>query len=492
MEQNKMSPNGEGRGQGRFGNHRVPNQYSPINLANNAIYNQLGLEAGLDIALGVNMCFYVNKLDHRQSSDLITSFPNNTLKGGKKQDIKPANWLSATSYSSFGKNPSDIFTESIDLYNSFDIEQEAKRIASYGISTLAMDFSKLPLLKEAKDGWPAYPFGIMFFSDLNNGFDSFNATISTIPERRKDVSRYPYIMPINYDSRGKASCTGKYRIRGNFIIFYVTKEIEKQEGLFFPDVTIINVPVSLMRESKENWHIIKSVYACNIKKASNCVLTGFVEYIVQHIFGFYGFTDAQPIAEIIHAFGYDPMDYSYPPSASDERSKYYGGNHVHVGTRSNFTRREKPVDHNTNIFNYLNEINKKNETSIIVSAKKEPDNTKRRDKKTKPPEEEEVISEQEIDTQGEGQIQDIMPQYSNEEIDAAFGGVAEGSPIQVGDGEAPHPPELPSEDGGEEVVPGELKQLAIETDEIVNDAQDEEFPQGENNNVQEEDINNGE
>jgi hypothetical protein len=481
MDQNKnLASNGEAKNQGRF-THRVPNHYSPINLANNSIYNQLGLEAGLNINLGASMCFYVNKLDINQLNKLFASFPNNAAKTDRKQDkFKTLNWLSTTSYAPLGKNPSDVFKDSMELYNSFDIEREGKRITSYGLASVSMDFSKLPLVK-SEDGFAAYPFGILFFSDLNNGFDSFNAAISTIPERRKDAQKCPYIAPINYDYRGQASCVGKYRLRGNFVIFYVSKEIEKQAGKFCPDINIINIPVGVVRDQKD-WHIIKSTYACNIKRTSNCVMTSFIEYIVRDIFGFYGFTDAQPIAEIINAFGYDPIEYNYPPSISDEKSKYYGGNHVHISlSRNNFSRSEKPFDRNANLFSYLNAISKDSEIDIAVSApKKEKDTSAKGKEKKKPTKKEKDISQEEIVTE----IEPIEPStsYSAEEIDAAFvSAVAEPEPNT-------DLPENSEECYEDYVPPSSDEEMDPEASKTPNN---EESPQGENIVIQEEVANDG-
>jgi hypothetical protein len=442
MENRNLNAADSKRRQGYYGGHRgVVNQYAPIHLANNTIYNQLGLEIDLHIDLGANICLYVNQLNYQQLSELIASFPNDAIKPSDKKQDRPINWLAASSFSQFGKNPMEVFKDAIALYDSFDIEKESKRKSSYGITSVSMNFAKLPLVKAKEDGLPAYPFGILFFSDLNN----FNATISTISDRKKDVAKCPYINPVSYDYRGTVSCTGKYRLRGNYIIFYVNKEIEKQEGLSSPDVTIISIPVSASRDQKD-WTIIKSTFACNIKRANNCIYN-FIDYIVKDICGFYGLTDPQSIAEIIHAFGYEPVDYGYPPSISDEQSKYYGGNHVHMGTRNNLSREKplSPYNYKKDIFSYLSEINKKNEASIVVPASpKEGEDEKNKGNrqskkansgKNKGNEPTQKNSEQvpaepmvEENSEEQPQPQESPVSYSAEEIDAAFGSAVASSP----------------------------------------------------------------
>jgi hypothetical protein len=472
-----MEPRTSGyRQPGRSGNgHRTSNRNQPINLANNAIYNQLELEADLKLSLGVSMCFYVNKLNHKQLDDLIESFPDNSFKpSDKRHGDRPINWFSTISYSPDGKRPSDIFKESINIYDSFELEKESKRVNSYGVATLSMDFSKLPLFQfQSDDGALTYPFGILFFSDLNNTFDNFKAVISTMSDRKRDAQKCPYITPVQYDHRGKVSCTGKFRLRGNFIVFYTTNEIEKQENQFFPDITIINIPVSISRDQK-NWNNVNSTYAYNIRRMSNCVVD-FVEYIIKDIFGFYGFTDPQPLGEIIHAFGYDPVEYNYPPSISDERSKYYGGNRVVMGTKGNFSKREQsPYPPRTDLFSYLNEKDKKQEVNVVISpikseagGKESQQANKKRDKKGGKGE-----------TKDDADIQNVaspQPTYSEDEINAAL----DSSPVTDG------------EDGSLygygcsiDTIEHEGDEVCIDDGEVevVHDTQIEESPQGENTN----------
>jgi hypothetical protein len=352
----------------RFGNH-VPNRYLTINPVDNPVFNQFSNLAGLNISLGSSVSFYVNKLDHNQFSELLESLPDTNSKkriNKSQQKDKPLNWINAISFTPQGKKPCLPIEESINIYNGFDIDKDGRRIISYGYADLTFDFSKLPLVK-AKDGYPAYPFGIMFFSDLYNNYDNYSVVISCIPERKNDVSRCSYIYPVDFFHKGPVHCSGKFKTNGNYIIFYVANEIEKQESALFPDVTIINIPVTVFRDHKQG-HIIKETGICNIRKGSTCV-SSFVDHIVD-ILKYYGVTDVQFIGEIIHASGYDPVEYNYPPSLGDERSYYYGGNKVRMGSKENHLRHTKSFAQNNskNVFSYLNAINEKNNAKIVVKA----------------------------------------------------------------------------------------------------------------------------
>jgi hypothetical protein len=364
----------------RFGNH-IPNKYSVINPAENPVFNQFANIAGLDISLGASISFYINKLDHNQFSELLETLPDTNAKkqfSKPQQRNRPLNWLYAISFASQGKKPCVTLSKSIETYNGFEIDKDGKRIITFGYTDLTFDFSKLPLVK-AEDGAPAYPYGIMFFSDIYNDYDNYNAVISCIPDRKNDISRCNFIRPVDFDHRGPLHCSGKFKMNGNYIIFYVANEIEKQEDTFLPDVTIINIPVTVFRDHKQGY-VIKETDVCNIKKRSTCVVS-FVEHIID-IFKFYGVTNVQFIGEIIHAFGYDPLEYNYPPSLGDERSYYYGGNKVHMGSKENNSRHNKPfMMRGNNIFNYLDEVNKKDNAKIILPAPTEDTSSEARNKK---------------------------------------------------------------------------------------------------------------
>jgi hypothetical protein len=419
----------------KFGS-KVPNKYQVINPRNNAIFNQLSNIAGLDITLGVNLCFYVNKLNHNQLDSLLNTISDPSAKQRvtkTQQKNKPVNWISAISYASQGKNPCDILTESINTYNAFEIDKEGKKVNSYGFANLTFDFSKLPLIK-AEDGAPAYPFGIFFFSDIYNNYDNYNAVISCIPNLKNEVSECPYIKPIDFDVRGPVYCNGNFRMNGNFVIFYVTNEIEKQEGEFYPDVTIINIPVIAFRDFKTRY-LIKEAAVCQIKKGSTCV-SSFIDYICKEIFSFYGVKDNQFIGEVIHAFGYDAEKYNYPLSTSNGSKMYYGGNHVHMGSKVNQLRHDKPFGYNkTNLFNYLDEINKKSNTKIILTTpdsqpspdgeKKQPRDNKRKSKLKEKQKETvtETGSPSEIEASSDTTVLPQEPDvsFSENEIEAALG-----------------------------------------------------------------------
>jgi hypothetical protein len=358
---------------------RIPNRYVVINPGTNPTYNQLVNLADLDVLLGSHVCFYVNKLDHRQFDDLLATIPDPATRQWVMRNQKTKrniNWLSATSYVPMGKNPCEPVAESIDLYNGFNLDQEGKRISLYGISELSIDFSKLPLVLSKEDNSPLYPFGIIFFSDLTNGFDDYSATVSSLPERVNEISHYKYIHPVSDDIKGIVTCKGKFRYRGNFIVFYVTNEIEREENVFYPDVTIVNISVGSYREQRGNYSFIKETGITNIRKGSDCV-ESIVEYITKKIFSYYEVKDQQFTAEIVHGFGFDPVSFGLPPSIGDERSHYYyGGNHVHMNSKGYHSRHEKPHSSKPNIFDYLKEIGSKETNIVLPPVTKNPDENK--------------------------------------------------------------------------------------------------------------------
>jgi hypothetical protein len=283
-----------------------------------------------------------------------------------QRDKRNINWFSATAFTASGKDPCESMVESINLYNSFNLDQESKRVASYGVVEMRIDFSKLSLLLSKEDGYPFYPFGIIFFSDLDNKYDNYLATVSCIPDRIEHVLRYKYIKPVSFtDTNLFFSCRGKFRYRGNFIIFYVSKEIEREEGVFYPDVNIISVSVGTIRDTA-NRLVINETGVTDIKKGSTCV-SDFSLHLVKDIFSFYGVKDNQFSSELIHAFGLDPVELGLPPSLSDDRSRYYGNRVVHMASKGHYARHEKQFGAKTNIFSYLNEINNKNEENVILS-----------------------------------------------------------------------------------------------------------------------------
>jgi hypothetical protein len=365
----------DGRNRQRFPNrkfgNRIPNRFQTINPSENLIYNQLSAAGGLNINLGADVSFYVNKLSYGQFQEVLNSLPdpNAKKKVNRLQKFdKPINWVSTISYSDRGKRPCEPIEDSIAIYQSMDIDSDAKRIISYGYADLTFDFSRLNLL-QAQDGYPEYPFGIIFFSDLRNEYNDYNAVISCIPERRNTAAGCSFIHPIDISRQGPVHCDGKFRQYGNFIIFYVDNEIEKREGIYYPDITVISIPVSVFRDHKQG-HIIKETGICSLKKGSICI-SDIIEYLIREIFVFYGVSNNQFIGEVIHAFGYDPVKYNYPPSLGDERSRYYGGNTAHVGTKSNGFRKETPFRKGNNLFNYLDEITKKDNTFVVTTSTKE-------------------------------------------------------------------------------------------------------------------------
>jgi hypothetical protein len=358
----------------RFG-ERIPNRYVVIKPENSQVYTQLASAAGLNVQLGAHVCFNTNKLDYAQFGNLMDTIPESQSKRWalkNKKFGKTVNWVSATAFTQAGKTPCDPLKESIDLYTGLEIDQEGKRITSYGSAELKIDFSKLPLAL-FDDGFPAYPFGCFFFSDLANGYDDYSAAISCLPDRIRDVSHYKYIKAFPFDSNEPVSCQGKFRQSGNFILFYAANAIEKEEGIFYPDVTIVNITVCCFRE-KVPPYIVKETAVCNIRKMSSCV-KDVTDFISGDIFSFYEVKDHQFCGEICHAFGSDPIEYNFPPSIGDERSRFYGGNHAHMASKGHNARHEKSYGYkpNRNLWSYLQEINSKNEANILISAKENPE-----------------------------------------------------------------------------------------------------------------------
>jgi hypothetical protein len=148
-------------------------------------------------------------------------------------------------------------------------------------------------------------------------------------------------------------------------------------------------------------------------------------------------------------------------------------------SKNDFTRRERPFNHNANLFSYLSEISKNSEIDITVSAPKkekdEKDNHK--PKQGKKPSK----KEKELAAPKEDEPADIQPPttYTDSEIDAAFGSaVAEPAPSLSGDEETSGC--------------GFLVEEKVEVEESVDEVQNnEESPQGENTNVKEEVAING-
>jgi hypothetical protein len=236
------------------------------------------------------------------------------------------------------------------------------------------------------------------------------------------------------------------------VIFYVAREIEKQEDVFFPDITIVNIPVATIRK-RDNGYLVDRTGVTGILKGNNCV-SDIVLYL-KGIFDFYQVSDNQFIGEIIHAAGYDPIEYGYPPSAGDPRSSYYGGNHAHLGTKGNGFRYEHPTfPKNNNIFNYLEEINGTNilKTSIIQS--------KVAPKTEVPPS---VETPQEETPQQETEN---VAEYSSTEIDEALNSVADVSEPSF---EATPEQEPEQEQEQEEEEPSEGEEIDVESDEEDDD-----------------------
>jgi hypothetical protein len=340
-----------------------------INLIenNNKVYKELRDVLNLEVQLGVNACFYVNKLNHSQFNSLVETIPDDNLKdtiSDKLKSGKQVNWISTSFFSENGIAPCDELKRSIETYNSFELDDSSRRMGIYGEASISVDFSKLDLIK-ASDGFPLYPFGVMFFSDSYSSYDKCSLTVSTADNRMDDASRCHYINPISY-SQGAAVCSGKFRYSGNFIIFYVDKDIEKLEGAYYPDITIINIPVATARRHDDK-RLIERTGITGVLKGNSCVSD-----IIMHlkgVFDFYHVEDKQLIGEIIHAVGYDPVKYNYPPSVSDPRSSYYGGNRARLGSKGNDYRFEKAspgFNRPPNIFSYLESINQTNVASTNV------------------------------------------------------------------------------------------------------------------------------
>jgi hypothetical protein len=421
------------RGNGNRVGNRIPNRYTVINQANNQIYNSLVNGAGLNISLGANVCFYTNKLNNNQFTSLLDSIFDPATKkevSDSQRNKRAINWISTTAFTDQGKNPCDSMREAIFKYNNFNLDYEGKRISSYGIAELRLDFSRLPIIKEG--GCSVYPYGCFFFSDLSNGYDNYVASISCVQERINDVMNYKYIKPVPFDSQdGIISCAGKFRTQGNFIIFYVANEIEKQEDQFYPDITIINITVGCAREQKSPY-IVKESFVCNIRKGSNCV-GNIIDYITRDIFSFYGVNDLQFCGEIIHAFGFDPLEYSFPPSLGDERSRHYiyENNPSPMNTAGHNYRHTKPFTVKTNLFSYLDSINKKNEVNIVLHQNDEnksdyhdkDEESKKfknfKNKKNKDFKNKKDVEETETILSGD----DRSPEYSDKEFDAALDAV---------------------------------------------------------------------
>jgi hypothetical protein len=408
-------------GNNRFGN-RIPNRYTTgtIDPSNFPVYNQLATIANLEISLGSHVCFYTNKLNHKQFDDLMATISDPSTRryvNNSQKNKKAINWLSTTAYTPQGKKPCESMVESINLYNAFDLDQESKKITSYGIAELQIDFSKLNLVPSKEDGLPLHPFGIIFFSDITNGYDDYSATISCMPERINDVLHYKFINPISLDVKDTIYCRGKFRYGGNFIVFYVDNEIEREEGKLYPDVTMVNVSVSCFRDQR-NRAVIKETGVTSVKKGSNCVADA-IDHLIKDVFSFYRVTDQQFIGEIVHAFGLDPVELGLPPSLGDERSRYYNGNHAHMSSKGHHARHEKQPSFKSNIFDYLKEINARNEENVVLEMppkdtskdtpegiQEEKDRTPHKDKQHK------------NEKRGKSQEGEVV--YSDDEIDSAF------------------------------------------------------------------------
>jgi hypothetical protein len=489
MDSRHGSPQRQGYQQNRYGN--IPNKFSVINPTENAVFNEYAEKADLAIDLGANVCFYVNKLDHTQFEKFVDSIPdketNMNLKNKLDQKMKnnaAINWISTISFTPHGKYPCESLKDSMAIYSSFDIDAEAKRMSSYGLVKVSFDFSKLPLVK-ADDGAPFYPFGIFFFSDMYNQYDDYQAVISCLNNRRRDVSNCSYLKPIDFKCEGPVTCTGKFKYKGSFVIFFVANEIEKQEGVFYPDVTIIDIPVAAFREQTAT---IKTTGICSIQKASNCVYD-FVNHVVKDVFSFFGVKDQNYMGEVVHAFGYNPLDYNFPPSNGDDKARYYGGNHVHSGNGHDgkFNKYEKPFNRRNNLFNYLSEVSTKKEDIVIPAKEEAPVDT--------PPEKKQTSNPKKRNNRGNGKKpknDNISPaiaqELENEQIEVPESDIASYSPQEIEAALEPtdyDPPEAEIEEAlvgeaendsdGTEMEPPVQEEAALETEETQ---LDEESPQG--------------
>jgi hypothetical protein len=187
-------------------------------------------------------------------------------------------------------------------------------------------------------------------------------------ERRQDSQLWNLITNMSYSHKGNFSCTGKFRYEGNFIIFYAQTEIEKGEGCFMPNVTTVHIPVRSTRRHDET-RLIERTGITGVKKRTECV-AGLADYL-KGIFEFYQVSNNQYMGEILHAIGYDPVKYGYPPSAGDERSSYYGGNRAHLGPKGNGMRYDKTqsFQRSNNLFSYLDEVNRRDVVKVSVKQK---------------------------------------------------------------------------------------------------------------------------
>jgi hypothetical protein len=351
-----------------------------INLSenNNRSLIELIENGNLKLQLGANACFYVNKLNHVQFDDLVETIPDKSIKAklnNKLQSGKQVNWISTSVLSNTGLAPCEELKDAFEIYKGFELDDQSKKVGLYGEVSLSVNFSKLDLVKDGPEGEPAYPFGILFFSDSFSSYDKYNAVISTLDVRRHDASSCHYVNPVSYAMKSNVVCSGKFRYSGSFIIFYVTNEIEKQAGMFYPEITIVSIPVATIRKRDES-KTIERTGITGVHKRNNC--TSDLIFYLKGIFDYYHVEDHQYIGEVIHAMGYDPIEYGYPPSLGDSRSSYYGGNHIHLGgSRGNGARYERPENkfaRGSGIFSYLEEINQKNiiKTSIIHTQSERP------------------------------------------------------------------------------------------------------------------------
>jgi hypothetical protein len=339
----------------------------PIHPSNNSNYTKLVEEADFEYSLGATSCFYVNKLSYLQMNELALALDATKVNpkiANKQKNNSSVNWISASTFTKDGQDPCALFKDALNIYNEFDIDE--KRIAAYGSASISLNLGKLPLLRDEND-IPYYHAGIFFFSDIHNASDNCAATITVAEERYEHAKRCRSIHPIYFseiNDIGNVSCGGNFRNRGDFIIFYASKDIIKGPELFNPDVTIINIPVITIRD-RNDFNKIKATKIAGFNKRSICV-SDVIQTIVCDIFTYYH-ADNQFVGEVIHAFGDDPVKYNFAPSKSDDRHIYYGKS-VHVNDK-NRTPQPSTFRHST-VFSYLDEINRNSDIKVVAKDEK--------------------------------------------------------------------------------------------------------------------------
>jgi len=266
-------------------------------------------ERGLitDFVLGAKYCLPTNKLNYDQIDQVKKLFGEEKVEADRPfryMSMSDSGWLAV----SIASENAEKIKPALSKYREFAKEDKDLFISGYGEVEFTIDFSKFNMFQN-EEGEIYYPYGAFFFSDNKTLVNQFAASVACIPNRYQKIKNKRCISPISSENWTNAKITGSFTRRGHLVVFYVSEDIEKEPGVYYPVVNIIDIEVGAIKDYKTSE--VEKVYIGRVEQDSKCV-PDEIEYLVKNIYAKYAipsFASKQFMSDYIYSTGSYPKDY---------------------------------------------------------------------------------------------------------------------------------------------------------------------------------------